>query len=548
MQDSCAARLHALHSPDTDMLLTQAQSRDADAYAIAHHAPSLTLMENAARHVCRHAQKMLAHSTKTHVTVLVGPGNNGGDGLACARLLRQQGVNARCALLTEHFAGDAATMAKRWDGQSLSLTALLQEQDSFQRHLFIDGLFGIGLTRPLCSIPALTIERLNQCQSLVLAIDMPSGLHSDTGRVVSDNTHQGNAPYATRTITFFSLKPAHLLYPAKAHCGAVYVANLLDEATSQHHHACLRHATRHGPSLRMNTPRQWRHVIERQTRYDDHKYRRGVVSVYGDYGRFPLTSIGASRLTACSAALCDVGMVRLASDTPETCHKQLFTQSPTMWASWLDDAHGTSYVLGPGLITKQSAMRRPFGALFRLLRTTIHRLNAKSQRTPYPPTLILDAGMLHPPLMAWLSRQERHFTLILTPHIGEALRCWHHLQQRQQSKWQWAQKIASLMRATLILKGTDSVVAHHDGRIIINAHTSSALATAGSGDILSGILAGLCASNPVHDPFLKSAAAIYCHADAAIEALRHSAHPVNPSHILSFLPIALARWQHMRYI
>src|SRR6201995_1073094 len=192
-------------------ILTNAQMAKADAYAVAHGVPSLTLMENAGQAV---ANAIAARFKPCPVTVLCGPGNNGGDGFVVARLLDESGFTVRVAQDVEPK-GDAAVMSERWKGTRVALAP--EALDGAR--LVVDGLFGAGLSRPLEGAYAQVVEALNDLP--VVAIDVPSGLSGDTGQALG-------AVYVTAalTVTFFRKKPGHLLLPGRELCGELVVADI----------------------------------------------------------------------------------------------------------------------------------------------------------------------------------------------------------------------------------------------------------------------------------------------------------------------------------
>lgn len=198
-------------------LLTAEEMGRADALAIAAGVPGLSLMEAAGRAVADEAID-LAAGTGAAIAVVCGPGNNGGDGFVAARLLREQGYRVRVALLgsRERLTGDAASVAERWGAEVESLTsAILSGAD-----LIVDALFGAGLSKPLDGIAAEVVAAINASGKPVLAVDVPSGLDGTTGCA------DGAVVQATRTVTFFRMKPGHLLLPGRLLCGEVRLADI----------------------------------------------------------------------------------------------------------------------------------------------------------------------------------------------------------------------------------------------------------------------------------------------------------------------------------
>ena len=193
-------------------VLTTAEMAAADAFAVKQGVPSLTLMENAGRAV---AEAIAARFKPCPVVVLCGPGNNGGDGFVVARLLDESGFTV-CVATDGGHTGDADIMAAKWSGETVALTP-----DALRgARLVVDGLFGAGLARPLAGAYAAMVEALNDLP--VVAIDLPSGISGDSGQPLG-----GVYVKAALTVTFHAKKPAHLLLPGRALCGAVVVGVLL---------------------------------------------------------------------------------------------------------------------------------------------------------------------------------------------------------------------------------------------------------------------------------------------------------------------------------
>jgi NAD(P)H-hydrate epimerase len=197
-------------------LLTTTEMAQADKAAVSAGVPSLTLMENAGRAVADEVRRMCPAGSR--VAVLCGPGNNGGDGFVAARHLKRASYDVRLHLLGEKaaLAGDAAEMARRWDGPVRAL-----EPHALQSmHVVVDALFGAGLARPLEGPAAAMVAAINASGLPVLAVDVPSGLDGTTGDAV------GAVVQATRTVTFFRRKPGHVLLPGRTLCGHTIVADI----------------------------------------------------------------------------------------------------------------------------------------------------------------------------------------------------------------------------------------------------------------------------------------------------------------------------------
>ena len=278
-------------SPNLELLTTEQMAR-ADALAIAGGIPGLTLMEKAGQAVADVAVDMI--DCGANIAVLCGPGNNGGDGFVAARLLAARGFNITLGLLCDlhNLKGDAATMASRWQGDSLPLDQL----PLAQADLVIDALFGAGLTRPIAGTAAAAIASANDqrrqgCK--ILSVDVPSGVNGTTGQI------DGPAITADRTVTFFRRKPGHLLQPGRGFCGNITVADIgipakvLDDIK---------------PQSLANAPALWRDAWP-TPQANSHKYSRGhVIAVSG-----PAHATGAARLAARGALRVGADVVTLAS-------------------------------------------------------------------------------------------------------------------------------------------------------------------------------------------------------------------------------------------
>ena len=464
-------------TPDDDAILTVAEMARADAWTIAGGVPGLTLMEAAGEAVAREARRRWPRGP---VAVLCGPGNNGGDGFVAARLLREAGWPVRLALLGERadLRGDAAAAAARWPGEVAELSPAILDGAA----LAVDALFGAGLARPIEGAARIVVETLNARRLPCIAVDLPSGVHGDSGQVL------GAAPRATTTVTFFRRKPAHLLLPGRTLAGEVVVADIgipaaaLDEIR---------------PTLVENTPALW---IRRfpWPRPEDHKYRRGHLLIAGGE-----VMTGAARLAARAARRIGAGLVTLACTRAS--HPIYAADSPGLITAIVDDAGGfaallsdarrNALLIGPGHGVTAETRRRALAAL----------VAGKA--------CVIDADAL----TVFADRPQDLFDAVrepslLTPHEGEFARLFSDL-ARLPGKLERARQAAARARMTVLLKGADTVIAAPDGRAAINSNAPPTLATGGSGDVLAGMAAGLMAQGL--PPFEAAAAAAWLHGDAA---------------------------------
>ena len=463
-------------------LLTAAEMARADRLAIAAGTPGMTLMEAAGRAV---ADAAAALAPTGRVLVVAGPGNNGGDGFVAARRLAAAGREVDLLLHGDpgRLAGDAATARFRWPGPVLPAALPLPPAA-----LVIDALFGAGLDRDVTGPAAALVGAMNDSPAPVLAVDLPSGLHADSGRAL------GTAVEAAATVTFFRRKPGHLLYPGRALCGRLTVADIGIPGSV---------LADIDPRAFENAPALWRGSF-RPPRPEDHKYRRGHALVVSG----PMARTGAARLAAGAALRAGAGLVTLASPAGAlavnaahlTAVMLARADTAEELAARLDDPRLTAVALGPGLGT---------GDRERALLAAV--LAAR-------PAAVLDADALTlaaaDPAAAFDAIAARSAPVILTPHDGEFARLFPDLTEIP--KPDRARQAAARSAATVILKGADTVIAAPDGRLAINANAPPWLATAGAGDVLAGIAAGLLAQGV--PAFEAAAAAVWLHGAAGAEA------------------------------
>jgi ADP-dependent NAD(P)H-hydrate dehydratase / NAD(P)H-hydrate epimerase len=450
-------------------ILTAAEMRDAEAAAIAAGTPVETLMDRAGTAA---AEAIWRYAGPLPTLVLCGPGNNGGDGYVIARELRARGVDVRVAALSEPRS-DAARWAR--DGWGASVETL---GEAAPAPLLVDALFGTGLARPLDASVSDALLRFAAAAAVTIAVDLPSGVATDDGRILSP------APDCGLTVTFATLKPSHLLQPAARHMGRIAVADIGIAAESRL--SCL---TR--PHLPAPGP-------------DDHKYRRGYVAVLA--GEMP----GASALSAAAAARGGAGYVRLVAEAPVPGLPAALVQATGDPAAFLSDPRVGAIVAGPGLGRGPGARSRLDLAL--------------GAGRP----LVLDADALVLVDAAALRGLDRP---IVTPHAGEFARLFGDLPG---SKVEQARAAAARSGAVLVYKGADTVLADPDGRAAIAPAAPAWLASAGTGDVLAGIIAAMRARGL--PPFEAACAGVWLHGEAA----RRIGGPLIADDLLTHLPAALA--------
>lgn len=458
-------------------LLTPDDMYRADALAVAAGVPSLTLMESAGRAV---ADEIARRYGARPTLVLCGPGNNGGDGFVVARYLAAWGWPVRLALLGDRakLTGDAAAMAGRWTGPVEPVGAMAGAE------LIVDALFGAGLSR---DFPAPLAEAINGAGCPVVAVDVPSGLDGLTGQP------RGASVRADVTVTFFRAKPGHVLLPGRALCGEVVVADIgIPESVLQE----IRPRDSINCGIRLPEPAA-----------AGHKYSRGhAVVVSGG----PLHT-GAARLAAEAALRCGAGLVTLSGPREallvQAAHVTAIMLSDLDLSALLADRRKNAVCIGPAA---------GVGVDTRDLVETALMSGAAT---------VLDADALS----SFAEEAERLFRLVemgqgrpvvMTPHAGEFGRIFKDLAaagesgpEHDDSKIERARKAARRSGAVIVLKGADTVIAAPDGRARVNVNAPPSLATAGSGDVLAGIVTAMLAQGL--PGFEAACAAVWLHGAAA---------------------------------
>ncbi len=441
----------------TAEVLTVEDAYAADRYAAAHGVAMIELMEQAGRAI---ADEICKRWTPRPIAVLCGPGNNGGDGFVAARHLNARGwdVWVECLVDISALHGDAAEMARRWTGETIAVA-----QSNRMADLFVDALFGAGLSRPLEGEAKRLALASPKYKDRVIAVDVPSGLHGDSGKPLG-----GIAFEAGLTVSFFRKKPAHLLLPGRQLCGEVVVADIgIPEAAL----GAIK------PKLFENGPALWTYPWPR---LDAHKYARGHCIVVSG----PAQATGAARLAARGALRIGAGLVSVASpQSAVAVNAAALTaimvkpfNGPRGLGDLLKDARFNAVVIGPGC-----------GVGIETQKLVAEVLSSKA-------AAVLDADAL----TSFRGAPEELFErlrepAVLTPHDGEFERLFPGLLASTPSKIEAARAASARAKCTVLLKGADTVIAAPDGRAAINSNAPPFLATAGSGDVLSGFVGGLMA-------------------------------------------------------
>ena len=454
-------------------VLTVKELGDADRMAQSAGTSEADLMQQAGQAV---AEAIKRRWTVREVVVLCGPGNNGGDGFVAARCLADAGWTVRVALLgpRDSLTGAAAVHAQRWTGSLEPLTpATLTDA-----MLVVDAIYGAGLSRKVEGVAEETLIAVARAGIPLVAIDVPSGVLGDTGESLG-------AIAAALTVTFVRKKPGHVLEPGRSLCGDVVVADIgISDAV----------LARIQPTMYENDPGCWVDAIP-LLQSAGNKYQRGHALISGGY---PQT--GASRLAARAAARVGAGLITIA--VPDHALPIYATALISIMVHpllahedfnhLLDDPRFSAVLIGPGSGVSEQTRARVLAML--------------GSGRP----IVLDADALtsfagNPAELEW----EITGPCIITPHEGEFRR----LFAATGDKVTRARAAARVSGAIVVLKGRDTVIASPDGRAIINSNAPPTLATAGSGDVLSGLILGMLAQGM--EPYLAAAAGVWMHGAAA---------------------------------
>jgi ADP-dependent NAD(P)H-hydrate dehydratase / NAD(P)H-hydrate epimerase len=490
-------------------LMTPAEMSGADRFAISAGTPGIQLMERAGLAVADEAARLT--KSRGRIAVLCGPGGNGGDGFIAGRLLGERGYTVELGLLGRRDAlkGDPALAAARYQAPVLDAAAI----DLAQADCVIDALFGAGLARDIDGEAKAIIERINAFKRAggpVLAVDVPSGIDGETGGI------RGAAVEASASVTFFRLKPGHLLEPGRRLAGAIRLADIgIPEAA----------LGLIAPKTFVNAPAVWGEALPRPNAAS-HKYARGAVLVLSGSGHHT----GAARLAARAALRAGAGIVSVASPPDavaiNSAHLTAVMVAPFANArefeALIADERRRAIVLGPGAGAGPTLRKLVAAALTR----------PAKQRT-----IVLDADALtsfagDALRLAALIKRGGH-EAVMTPHEGEFAKLFEGAPdvRLDDDKLARARAAARLMGAVVLVKGADTVVAAPDGRATIGWDLPPWLATAGSGDVLAGLVAGLTAQEM--PAFEAASAAVWLHGACG--------RAIGPGLIAEDLPEALPR-------
>lgn len=397
-----------------------------------------------------------------HTLIFCGPGKNGGDGKVVARLLKKKGWPVDII-----FFKDLPSFEK--------IQKALEKAE-----LIVDGLLGTGLSHALEGDMRHLIEMINASLKPVVSIDIPSGIDTNSGTIC------GVAIRATETVTFWRARPGHYLLPGRDYTGHLHIKDIgiPDRLLPSH-------------TYFLNSPSLWNDFIKEPSP-SDHKYTRGACLIVGT-GSMP----GAVRLATRAARRVGAGLVRLMCKAEEypifatVAWGEVVTpiKKAKDFLEWTLDSRFHALLWGPGSLPKGSTREQALVLL--------------ASKKP----CVLDGGALSSFEGKTQELQSHlHENVILTPHEGEFYRLFPHLAFLQ-NKAEKTRMAAIESGVVIVLKGYDTIIASPNGQIIINGNAPATLATAGTGDVLAGLMVGLLAQGI--SPFQAAATAVWIHGEAA---------------------------------
>lgn len=479
--------------------------RDIDRIAVEKYGISgLQLMENAGRGVSEIAIRELGSKAASSVVIFCGKGNNGGDGYVAARHLHNAGITAKIFSLCEinELKGDAAANASTWVkmggavDELLSVEALGTALPSIQKaDIVIDAIFGTGLSTDVTGLHASAIKSINKNSKKILSIDIPSGIHATTGAVL------GEAVRAHFTATMAMPKLGLLLFPGRAHAGAVEIVDI----------GVPREAVE-GASIKWNllTGADMTRIL-RPRKTESHKSSHGhLLILAGSPGLTGAAYMAGTAALRAGAGLATMGVPVSLNDImeakttevmtiglPETADKTLGKASYEAARRLL--ANKTALVIGPGSGNSKEVME-----LIELIIQDIH--------VP----VVIDADGLNSFAPKIGSLKGMKTEVVLTPHPGEASRLLNmKIPEIQADRIGAAERLVEMTGATVVLKGAYTVIAHPSGQVYLNPTGNPGLATAGTGDILAGMLGAFLAQG--YGALEAAQASVYIHGLAGDE-------------------------------
>ena len=444
----------------TQYILSNQEMSLADQITIKNGIPSLELMKNAGNAIF----KNLPANTKGKKLVICGPGNNGGDGFVVANLLINSGQ--RIDIYHPFESKDRSKDCSYYFNMINKNYFIQTINDLNQYDYVVDALFGTGLSRNISKKFILLFEKLNLSKKAIIAVDIPSGINGN------NSLPQPIALKCSKTITFFCKKKCHFLFPSKKYCGEIIVEDI---GISKDVYSVMQ------PKIKKNDPSLWIKSFPFPSS-SDHKYSRGLLIINSG----PKFQTGAARLAGRSALRVGAGAVRLVcdKDAAEVLEPQISVEMLSVISekndlqTILKDKKISSVLVGPGNGANDETKARTLLALA-LVNHVVIDADAISCFADNPDELFIDT----------------YPHTILTPHEGEFKRLFGGSFKEHDDKVVRCVEAAKISGSIVLLKGADTVIADPDGNVVINSSQAPYLATAGSGDVLAGIIASLVGEN-----------------------------------------------------
>ncbi len=463
-------------------ILSVPQMYDAERFAMEAGICGIELMDAAGKRIA----EVVKHKwPRFPISVLCGPGNNGGDGFVAARYLQTAGYTVRVYSLApvKDLRGDARHHAHLWQTLHGGKTSSIDSYQPRENELIVDAIFGAGLTRPISKSLASVFKVIEKTKAAVLAVDLPSGVNGDSGTIL------GHTLAADTTVTFFRRKPGHVLYPGAENCGDVIVTDI---GIPEQALGCI------DQQILLNDLVLWRDKVP-VPRHDGHKYHRGHAVILGGE-----SMTGAARLAARAARRSGAGLSSIV--TTSRAHSIYATGDPGTMVDIYETRQDLescfsaekrhAILIGPGCGLNDNTRDAVFSAL----------------ATEKPVVLDADAiSIFQATPHSLFSAIENAGGCVLTPHAGEFRRLFGT--SHPSDKVSSAREAAKRSRAIVLYKGPDTVIAAPDGRCVINNNAIPDLATAGAGDVLAGIIVALLAQGM--PAFEATCAGAWMHAECS---------------------------------
>ena len=480
------------------VLVNAEQMRQVEEQLFANGMPVSALMEKAALLMSDRLQELYPIDQYKQIGILVGPGHNGGDALVIARELWLKNYQVLVYYPFEKVKELTACHAQYAQFLGIPFTQDLQSLQNCD--VLIDGLFGFGLNRPLVGWIGEAIEQINQWSQPIVSIDLPSGLHTDTGEVL------GIAIKATRSLCLGLWKLAFFQDQALEYLGKV---EKLDFGIPE---AVVKKVISDASSVKIVTPNLAQRSLPLSRSLLTHKYQQGHLLLICGSRRYA----GGAILTGLGARASGVGMLSIA--VPQSLKPLLVSHLPE---ALIIDCPETE----TGAIAELPDLAQDFEKYTVIAAgpgLTLEALPIIEKVLTAPVPLILDADGLN--CLAQLgtvsSLAKRTFSTILTPHLGEFKRLFPEISHPNRDRLQAVQEAAKCSQAIILFKGARTVIANPDGQTWVIPESTPALARGGSGDVLTGLMGGILAQNPQDSLEKLVAIAAWWHAQAGILAVK----------------------------